>query len=110
MAYTVITKVAAPETGGNLATGLATVMVKVEEGNARNGWIGRFEPASSVMGMGALALHVPVFRVGEVLFLDENDRDQFGRKPSKWDIETEAFGTAEEAFACALRVTEEQEA
>jgi hypothetical protein len=100
----VITKVSEPETGGNLATALVDLWVRVEDGNEANGWLGKFIPGIKALGSAALDLYTPVFRVGEVLELDENDRDQFGRKPDKWDVSYETFDTAEEAFRRAKEV------
>lgn len=42
-----------------------------------------------------LAIRTPVFYLGELLYLDGNDRDQFGRAPHKWHIEIEYVGDLE---------------
>jgi hypothetical protein len=39
-----------------------------------------------------MCLQMPNFRLGEILVLDGSDRDQFGRKPDKWNIEIEYIG------------------
>lgn len=52
-----------------------------------------------------LYLHTPVFRLGEILVLNSSDRDQFGRKPSKWDIDIRYVDTIEEAAAVVQEVT-----
>ena len=106
----VITKVGDPATGGNMATGIADVWIKVEQGDESNGWLGKFVPVTERLGAAALNLYVPVFQVGEVLELDSNDRDQFGRKPDKWDIEYEWFGTAEDAFRRAWELNRDPDA
>jgi hypothetical protein len=49
--------------------------------------------------MEQLALRTPVFYLGELLYLDGNDRDQFGRKPDKWNIEIEYIGELENAVS-----------
>lgn len=40
----------------------------------------------------ALMLRTPLFKVGEILILTSDGRDQFGRKPGKWNVECETFG------------------
>jgi hypothetical protein len=46
-----------------------------------------------------LYLRAPVFRVGELLVLDEDGNDQFGRDPGKWDVECQRFQNADDAIA-----------
>lgn len=48
-----------------------------------------------------------VFKPGEILVLDANDRDQFSRKPSKWDVDLEWVETIEQAMEVVARVKEE---
>lgn len=98
----VVTKVSGNEGGGNLA--LPTdLYYEVEQPDDRNRWLGRYESAIRPLGAAWLALRAPVFRLGEILVLDENDRDQFGRKPSKWDVEVEAAETIDEARGLARK-------
>ena len=98
MTYTVVTKVCDPESGGNMALALGNVFLQSGPDPLH------VEPIARYIGTLAVNLRTPVFRVGEVLRLDNNDRDQFGRKPSKWDIEIEDFEDAEAAFARAFEV------
>jgi len=58
-----------------------------------------------------IPIQLPVFKLGEILLLDHNDRDIFGihsggRKPSKWDVTYEVFAVdqAEAAIRRALEV------
>jgi hypothetical protein len=55
-----------------------------------------------------MALRAPCFTLGEILILDGSGREVCGRgrKPSKWFIETEGFGTIEEAAARAIEITD----
>ena len=106
MGYTVITRVPDGKKMGNLAITLDTV-IEVEQPSESNGWNGVYQSVVEQFGMAALSLRAPVFRLGEVIQLDANDRDQFTRKPSKWDVETETFDDAVEAFARARQVIEE---
>lgn len=98
--FSVVTHVAAPETGGNLA--MCVPYVKVAEGDESNDWIGTFAVWPQFL---ALDLRAPVFRVGEVLILDDDGRDQFGRKPGKWDVVVEDFKSAEAAAARVRELT-----
>jgi hypothetical protein len=104
MRYSVIARVGDPESGSNLASAFACVWLKTEEGSVSNGLLGRYELAAGRLGLLALNLYAPVFRVGEVLVLGDDGRDQFGRKPGKWDVDTEEYDSAEEAFARAAAV------
>lgn len=55
-------------------------------------------------------LRVEVFTLGEILILDDSDRDiPTTRKPSKWLISTEQVNSLDEAVALSLKVTEESE-
>lgn len=105
MRYAVIIKVPSPgENSGNLAMGMGQVFISpVAVGLPHD---------APVLGIGdALAapqleiyLLIPVFKVGELLVLDSNDRDQFGRKPSKWFITYECFDNVEDAVRRVLEV------
>lgn len=55
-----------------------------------------------------LAFRGPVFTKGEVLIVNLDGRESFGRmrKPSRWGVEYEEFKTIEEAIACAEEVNE----
>ena len=82
----VITKVAAPETGGNLCSALGQVFLDPQAKG--NGYDSPHEEIGAALGNPMISLYVKVavFRVGEILLLGNDDRDQFGRKPSKWDV------------------------
>lgn len=82
-----------------------TIAVVTEVPNIKNGEEGN-ACAPLVYGLdSAVMLNVitqgrmEVFILGEILILDNNDRD-FGttRKPSKWEVEIEEFDTLEEAI------------
>lgn len=53
---------------------------------------------------------VPVFILGEVLLLDENGREMFGkgRKPSKWDVDCQEFDSIDQALACATGIRDRE--
>jgi hypothetical protein len=99
MTIAVITKVCDNRSGGNLAMGDVYMDPQATGGDYDDPRL----PLAEVMGNPMLALYVqtPVFRTGEILILDGNDRDQFGRKPSKWDVTCETFATIEEAIVAA---------
>lgn len=103
ISFAVVRAVGAPESGENLAIALP-LYVKTEQGTEANGWLGRFEQLRDP-GL-ALALHAPVFSVGEILILDADGREigYPGRKPSKWSVEVESFDTAEAATARAAEL------
>lgn len=73
------------ENPGNLASPLGENMYLQEMS-------GRFRKLEFVE---QLAIRTPVFYLGELLYLDGNDRDQFGRAPHKWNIEIEYVGNLE---------------
>lgn len=106
MKLAVITRVADPAKGeyGNFAW---ADDVYVENGRASEatGWLAPVAPAVNRLGIAALELRTPVFRVGELLVLNANDRDQFGRKPDKWDVDLEEFDDPQEAMRKALELT-----
>jgi hypothetical protein len=52
-----------------------------------------------------LMCNVPVFTLGEILIIDNNDRTiPDGRKPSKWDVGCEYFDDVESAIKRAKEV------
>lgn len=106
MTYGVITKVCDPTTGGNLKTAIGSVFLdpQAKGGSFKDPHL----PLGRALGDPMLDLYVqiPVFTVGELLVMDGNDRDQMGRKPSKWDVVCEMFGTIDEAVARAREVAD----
>jgi hypothetical protein len=46
-----------------------------------------------------LWLRHPVFKLGELLVMEDGERDQFGRKPSKWSVTVDEFHDVYEAVA-----------
>lgn len=58
-------------------------------------------------GVPVAMAYTEVFKVGEMLILNENDRDQFGRMPSKWDVKIEHFDNIEDAIKRVKEVTGE---
>lgn len=105
MVYGVITRVADPATGGNLASAM-DLYQQVEEGSEENGWLGRYERVNI---MAAMHLRTPVFEVGEILILNESGREYGfpGRKPSKWDVDCEEFTDFQEAVKRSEEVFDE---
>lgn len=98
MRFTVVTKVE----GGNMATAIGQVHQQDQRPGEANDYMGTYKPVEPLV---ALQLFLPVWSVGEIVVLDENDRTiPDGRKPSKWFIETEDFDTVEEAVARSLEV------
>ena len=94
----VITKVPNPEKGedGNMAL---TDSLFFEDDGVLTSALLKF-------GTVALIYRSPVFRLGEILFLDHNDRCIFStRKPSKWLIEYEEFSM--EQLAAAIQKSQE---
>lgn len=87
--YGVITAVPGPQEFGNLALG-EVYLDPQAQGRAITD---PAQPLASALGdpMIGLYLRVPVFRVGELLVIDSDDRDQLGRKPSKWMVTCEYF-------------------
>lgn len=86
MAYRIAVVVWVPKLGdrGNMASGLGFVSG---------------DPLASMLTM------VQVFKLGEILVLGDDYRDQMGRKPSKWDVKIEQFASIEEAADRANEVT-----
>jgi hypothetical protein len=106
MRFGVITKVCDPTSGGNLCTAAGQVFLDPQAKG------GSFDDPHLSLGealgqrMLELYVQVPVFTVGELLVLDGNDRDQMGRKPSKWDVTCEEFNDIESAAARARAVAD----
>lgn len=100
MIFTVVTKVNGP----NMATAFGDLFVKTNDSSPDTDWLPTYERAPIQLG---LNLYTPVWKLGEIVVLDDNDRTiPDGRKPSKWFIDTEAFDTIEEAVARSRQVTE----
>jgi hypothetical protein len=103
--YAVITRVADPATGGNLAMAFdlfhQTEQPDIEKGN----YLGTFERVPMDI---MLTLRAPVFEVGELLVLGESGREVLGagRKPDKWDVDYEEFNAIEDAVRLAKDITE----
>jgi hypothetical protein len=95
----VVTRVAAAETGGNLAAALVYRQTAPESEDRPLG-------AWSPWAEGALTLRLEVFVPGEILVLDDDGREVagHGRKPGKWDVDVEEFDTIEQAVSRALEV------
>lgn len=95
--FAVVTRVAEPETGGNLRAALGDVWLDPLAKGGQHDDVR--QPLGKALGQPMLDLfvQVPVFRVGELLLIDGNDRDQFGRKPSKWDVDVEEFDNIDAA-------------
>ncbi len=51
-----------------------------------------------------LNVRVRVFKPGEIIVIGSDGRDQFTRKPSKWNVEYEVFDNIEDAIARARAV------
>ena len=53
-------------------------------------------------------VRVEVWEVGEILILNENEREVSGRgrKPYKWGVAVKVFDRIEDAIACAVHVTD----
>lgn len=100
----VVTETSPPGGRGNLATGIGQLYLDPQAvgGESTDDPIPLHEVPT--IGMVAMFVQVPVFQVGEILVLDGNDRDQFGRKPFKWDVQLEEFDDPEAAFRRALEV------
>lgn len=103
MTIHVVTKVG--EGRGNLASALGQVWLDPQASGGS--YDDPVVPLGRAVGQPLLEMYVlaPVFRLGELLVL-LGDRDQLGRKPSKWDVELEAFDTIAEAAARAREVAE----
>lgn len=108
MKYGVITQVPERLDFGNMASGIGQVFVQIEQGNDSND----YQPVYQEIGFPtALALHVHVFEVGEVLILNDDGREipYPGRKPAKWSVTCEEFDTVEAALERATAVMNDGE-
>jgi hypothetical protein len=107
--FSLVTWVPDPQKGesGNLYTA-TSLYVEMEEASSENGWNPKvawylehpiwkkyYQELNQELDSLPM-LMTPNFDVGEILILDSNDRDQFGRKPSKWEVTVEDFNTIEE--------------
>lgn len=100
--YGVITRVPKDGEFGNMALGEAYVDAQAFGGSFD-------EPARNIVDVTknpalALWIRVPVFRLGELLVLVA-DRDQFTRKPSKWDVDCETFDNIDDTVRRVIEVT-----
>lgn len=106
MKFVVITKIR--NVLGNLAVNM-DLYEPSEEPSAANGYLGNYSRINVLI---ALNMRTPVFQVGEVLIVDDNGRElpYPGRKPAKWDVETEEFEIDRlgDALACSERVAAEE--
>lgn len=93
MNFGVITRVATPPKGGNLA--MAQLYVKTGPESEANDFLGDWTHHT----VATLSMRTPVFCVGEILILDGDGREVAGRgrKPSKWDVDVEHFDSLEDA-------------
>lgn len=100
--FCVITKVPAPESGGNLAS--AIVYRQTHESSEATGWLGRYSADLAAV----LTYFTEVFSLGEILILDETYGREIGgagRKPSKWDVDVLHTDSLDEAIAKSREVT-----
>lgn len=69
---------------------------------------GHLTPLHEVVPGLALMMRMPVFTLGEIMFLDISGREiaGHGRKPSKWGVVTEEFDEIDDAIARAVEVTD----
>ena len=108
--FTVVTNTS-PEWGtpeGNLASALVDLYIP-KDGIQGNEYVRAIDDPQ----FRGLAFHarIPVFHVGEILILDDENGRELGypgRKPSKWYIEVEDFDDLDEAVARSLAVQEEE--
>ena len=120
----VVTKV--PETPEDIAGNLALAFDLYWETNERDpktylskavplvdGLERIFAEREVIAGL-VLNMRAPVFKLGEILFLDGNGREITpalgGRKPDKWLIETTTVDTLDEAIALSRQVCDDEEA
>jgi len=103
--FLVITKVAAPESGGNLAMLMHRLYRQTAQPGPGN-WLGTF--GEIPLGTAILDVRQPVFAVGEILVVDGLGREigYPGRKPDKWDVEYEGFDDVAVAAARASDLLE----
>jgi hypothetical protein len=102
----VVTRVGDPEKGMNMALAIPWVALDPNPYPMDPEFpLGKHVSAAPYLGGLVMNLREPVFRVGEILILDSNDRDALGRKPSKWDVDLEDFDTIEAAHKRSREVT-----
>lgn len=128
--YAVITAVADPASGGNMATFLPTglwwVSEPATEANDYTETLRPFDFDAALQAAGPVVfsdgegrstgarplrmwdIRTPVFAVGELLVLNESGREvgANGRKPSKWFVEVEEFDNIDDAVRRAREVME----
>lgn len=82
--------VAVPGAGefGNLAM---TTDVYVDAQAFGGGYDDPAKPLHEVVPDLLLWARHPVFKLGELLVMPDGERDQFGRKPSKWSVTVDEF-------------------
>ena len=104
----VVTKVPPLNDSGNLACAGGHVFLDPQAKGGR--YDDPHETIGKALGKPVLDMYVlcPNFRLGEIIALDGSDRDQFTRKPSKWDIEITELDSFEEAAECAFQVCREE--
>lgn len=109
MTFGVVTVVPEAPAMGNLALDL-DVWLEMEPPHAFNGYNGVYRRVSDDLGpQFAVRLRAPVFRRGELLVLDADGRDQFGRDPGKWDVAIERYEAIEPALARLARLALQSE-
>lgn len=100
--FCVIVKVPEPSTGGNLASSMGDLWVEVPKKNPDDDDV--FE---QVDALSALHVYTPVFTLGEILVLDEEDGREvggMGRAPRKWFVEVEHYDDINKAVRRARAV------
>lgn len=102
--FAVVTRVPPAHEIGNMATAIGAIYVADSHDPLANLVpIGEIHPGGALV---ALNWRLAVFTLGEILVLDEHDREIAGQtsKPSKWDVTVEHFDTIEDAIdrACNL--------
>ncbi len=115
--YAVITGVADPATGGNMATdtSLFDLWYVSEQASDDNNWtetLAKANPEGVTIvddhGTPVSWLHLrrPVFHVGELLILNESGREVTypGRKPSKWFVDVAEYDDLDAALARANEI------
>lgn len=106
VSYLVVTRVAAPETGGNM--GLVIPYLQMAEPSALNGWTGMNVPVTRIPSLALYTMlwRQPVFTMGEILIVDDDGREVAGarRKPDKWDVDVEGFDLVTQAIVRAQEI------
>lgn len=87
-----------------------TLLYQHETPDGTNNYEGVYVEAAQVLRGVYLDLRTPLFRVGEILTIGTDGRDQFGRKPSKWDVDLEEVHSLPKAAARAQEAFEDQHA